>query len=72
MSTISTKIKADVSDLSVSNHYGRWGALNPDQRAEIRTLCDTCDMFEKIADEYYKENQALKAEIKLLKEGNKQ
>ena len=67
MSVISNRIRAYVNDFSVSNHYGEWGALRPDQRNKIRELCDICDMFEETADKYYKENQALKKELKLLK-----
>ena len=70
MSVISNKIRACVNDYSVSDHYGEWGALRPDQRAKIRELCDTCDMFEETADKHYKENQILKAEIKVLKGGD--
>lgn len=51
MSRISDKIRAYVNDLSVSDHFGAWGILRPDQRRQIRELCDTCDMFEKTADE---------------------
>ena len=73
MSRIADKIRAYVNDYSVSEHYGEWGILRPDQRRQIRELCDTCDMFEKTADEFaHKQNQlkgqekffeALKADI---------
>ena len=69
MSEISSKVRKFVNDYSVSDHYGEWGILRPDQRKTIRKLCDTCDMFEETADKYYKENQTLKAELKLLKGG---
>lgn len=69
MSEISSKIRKYVNDYSVSDHYGVWGILRPDQRAKIRKLCDACDMFEETADKYYKENQTLKEELKLLKDG---
>lgn len=69
MSVISAKIRAYVTDPSVSRHYGKWGALRPDQRRQIRKLCDTCDMFEETADRCYKENEMLKAELELLKGG---
>lgn len=67
MSDISNKIREYVNDHSVSDHYGQWGILTPDQRKKIRRLCDICDVFEVTADQYYKENQKLKAEIELLK-----
>ena len=51
MSRIADKIRAYVNDYSVAKHYGEWGILRPDQRRLIRELCDTCDMFEKTADE---------------------
>ena len=58
MSRIADKIRAYVNDYSVSEHYGEWGILRPDQRRLIRELCDTCDMFEKTADEFaYKQHQ---------------
>jgi hypothetical protein len=50
MSEISTRIREYVSDLSVSDHFGAWGALRPDQRRQIRELCDLCDDYEKIAE----------------------
>jgi hypothetical protein len=51
MSRIADKIRAYVNDLSVSDNFGAWGALRPDQRRQIRQLCDTCDMSERTADE---------------------
>ncbi len=66
MSLISDRIREYVTDLSVSNHYGSWGALRPDQRRQIRELCDACDMFEKTADEFFAENESQKAEIEKL------
>lgn len=50
MSEISTRIRSYVNDPSISKDYGAWGALRPDQRKQIRKLCDECDMFEKAAD----------------------
>ena len=70
MSEISSKVRKLVNDYSVSDHYGEWGILRVDQRKTIRKLCDTCDMFEETADKYYKENQILKTEIKVLKGGD--
>ena len=70
MSEISSKVRKFVNDYSVSDHYGEWGILRADQRKTIRKLCDTCDMFEETADKYYKENQILKTEIKVLKGGD--
>lgn len=69
MSEISSKVREFVNDYSVSDHYGEWGILRPHQRQIIRKLCDTCDMFEKTADELYIENKRLKEENKLLKGG---
>lgn len=57
MSRIATRIRGYVNDPSVSDHYGEWGALRPDQRRQIRELCDTCDMFEKAADELAKQSE---------------
>lgn len=51
MSEIADKIRAYVNDTTVSDHYGDWGILRRDQRILIRKLCDTCDMFERAADE---------------------
>ena len=51
MSRIADKIRAYVNDPTVAEHYGAWGILRHDQRRLIRELCDTCDMFEKTADE---------------------
>lgn len=67
LSDISDKIREYVNDCSVSDHYGRWGILTPEQRKTIRRLCDICDVFEATADQYYKENQKLKMEIQMLK-----
>ena len=69
MSKISSKVREFVNDYSISDHYGEWGALRVDQRQTIRKLCDTCDMFEKTADELYIENKRLKEEIEKLKGG---
>lgn len=30
-----------VNDESVSDHYGKWGALNREQRKKIRDLCNS-------------------------------
>ena len=51
MSRIADKIRAYVNDPTVAEQYGAWGILRHDQRRLIRELCDTCDMFEKTADE---------------------
>jgi hypothetical protein len=56
MSRIATRIRGYVNDPTVSDRYGAWGALRPDQRRQIRELCDTCDMFEKVADELFKQS----------------
>ena len=72
MSAISKRIREYVNDPSVSDHYGRWGILNRDQRREIRKLCDACDMFEEAADRFCKENIMLKVEIELLKGGKEE
>ena len=50
MSEISERIRAYVNDPTVAGDYGAWGALRPDQRGQIRALCDLCDAFERIAD----------------------
>ena len=50
MSEISQKIRACVRDPSVGGDFGEWGALRPDQRRQIRELCDICDEFEQTAD----------------------
>lgn len=69
MSEISSKVREFVNDCSVSDHYGEWGILRADQRKTIRKLCDTCDMFEEIADKLHIENKRLKEEIERLKGG---
>ena len=60
MSRISDQIRAYVDDPDVAIHYGAWGALRPDQRRLIRNLCDTCDMYEKVADSALMEREELK------------
>lgn len=66
MSKISDDIRNKVADLSVSGHYGEWGALNPTQRQDIRKLCDTCDMFEATADRFKSEIETRDANIDAL------
>lgn len=63
MSKISTRIRAYVNDPSVADDYGKWGALRPDQRRQIRELCDTCDEFERTADSLMQERREIFAEI---------
>ena len=46
---LSEKIRGYVSDPSVGANYGAWGALRPDQRKQIRELCDLCDLYEHAA-----------------------
>ena len=58
MSKISDQVRAYVADPDVSDHYGAWGALRPDQRRLIRNLCDVCDMYEKTADLAVAEREA--------------
>ena len=58
MSMLSEMIREFVNDPSVGKEYGKWGALNREQRKLIRLLCDTCDHFERAADEKIKEQQA--------------
>lgn len=60
MSRISDQIRAYVDDPDVAIHYGAWGVLRPDQRRLIRNLCDTCDMYEKVADSALMEREELK------------
>ena len=62
MSKISTRLRGFVSDPSVSDHYGAWGALRPDQRRQIRELCDVCDMYEQAADRAFGSVEKVKAE----------
>ena len=62
MSRISTRLREFVSDTSVSDHYGAWGALRPDQRRQIRELCDVCDMFEEVADRAFGSVEKVKAD----------
>lgn len=65
MSRIATRIRGYVNGPPVSEHYGEWGALRPDQRRQIRELCDTCDMFEKAADEFAKRSKWISVEERL-------
>lgn len=62
MSKISTRLRGFVSEPSVSDHYGAWGALRPDQRRQIRELCDVCDMYEQAADRAFGSVEKVKAE----------
>lgn len=73
MSAISEKIRSYVNDPTCADHYGAWGALRPDQRLQIRKLCDTCDEFERIADTLMQERrdvaqEAIRAFAERLKE----
>ena len=60
MSRISDRIRSYVDDFDTSEHYGEWGILRKDQRREIRRLCDTCDAFERAADEFSRELMEMK------------
>lgn len=60
MSEISNRIRDYVNDYDVSDHYGAWGILRRDQRRQIRKLCDTCDMYEKTADDAMRTVDCLK------------
>ena len=51
MSRISDQVRKYVEDADVAKHYGAWGVMRRDQRILIRKLCDTCDMFERTADD---------------------
>ena len=60
MSRISDRIRSYVDDFDTSDHYGEWGILRKDHRREIRRLCDTCDAFERAADELSRELMEMK------------
>ena len=51
MSKIADRVRAYVNSHYVVDRYDEWGILSRDQRLLIRELCDTCDMFERAADE---------------------
>lgn len=59
MSMLSEMIREFVNDPSVGKEYGKWGALNREQRKLIRLLCDTCDHFERAADDLAKEREKI-------------
>lgn len=63
MSKISERIRSYVNDPSVADEYGEWGALRPDQRKQIRELCDLCDKFEQTADALLQSRRTDVAEI---------
>ncbi len=46
---------------------GAWGILRPDQRRQIRALCDACDSYESAADHFSTENIILRKEIFKMK-----
>lgn len=65
MSKIADRIRSYVNDQDVADHYGEWGILRRDQRRLIRELCDTCDAFERTADEYFEKTRWISVEERL-------
>jgi regulator of replication initiation timing len=57
-----------VNDESVSDHYGKWGALNREQRKKIRDLCNSWLIINEHDKQMTKENQDLRIENEKLKE----
>ena len=51
-----------VNDTSVSGHYGKWGALNREQRKKIRDLCNSWQIINEHDKQMTKENQELRIE----------
>jgi len=48
-----------------SSQYGKWGALNPEQRQMIRRLLEEMDRADAYIRELYEENMRLKKELQL-------
>lgn len=48
-----------------SGQYGKWGALNREQRKYIRKLLEEMDRADVYIRELYEENMRLKRELKL-------
>lgn len=72
MSKLSNDIKTYVTgDYLTGEEYGKWGCLNRTQRKDINKLCELCDMFEKSADNFYKENLQKDQRIAELEKENK-
>lgn len=57
-----------VNDIFVSDHYGKWGALNFNQRKKIRDLCNSWLIINEHNKQMIKENQKLKTENNKLRE----
>lgn len=69
MSKIADRVRAYVNDPDVADHYGEWGILRRDQRLLIRKLCNTCDMFERVADELSRTQVWIRVEDRLPESG---
>jgi hypothetical protein len=78
MSRIADNIRKYISCHQFGDeHYGEWGILTFKQRELIKELIETCNMFERTADEFGKANMKFKQqlaeseeEIKTVREQN--
>lgn len=56
-----------INDENVSDHYGKWGALNREQRKKIRDLCNSWQIINEHDKQMTKENQELRLENSRLR-----
>ena len=72
MSKLSQEIKECVSCPQINGKpYGRWGALNSQQRIKIWNLAHQCEVFESVAADSVKELTKYKRAFEILKSTNK-
>lgn len=66
MSRIADNIRKYISCHQFGDgHYGEWGILTFKQRELIKELIETCNMFERTADEFGKANMKFKQQLAL-------
>ena len=69
MSKLSQEIKECVSCPQINGKpYGRWGALNSQQKIKIWNLAHQCEVFESVADDSMKELTKYKRVFEILKD----
>ena len=69
MSKLSQEIKEYVSCPQINGKpYGRWGALNSQQRIKIWNLAHQCEVFESVADDSVKKLFKYERAFEILKD----
>ena len=69
MSKLSQEIKEYISCPQINGKpYGRWGALNSQQKIKIWNLAHQCEVFESVADESVKKLFKYEKAFEILKE----